>query len=71
MRAVTTVESAYAFTAASFIIILFRTLLRKLNHEKLLPDDYLMVFSIIFYAVNTAVYALTVSDISQPQWQNF
>ncbi|KUJ20068.1 uncharacterized protein LY89DRAFT_731303 [Mollisia scopiformis] len=59
MSAVATVDSAYAFTAASYAIILTRTLLRRLKHERLLPDDYLILSAMIFYAFNTAVYPIT------------
>lgn len=65
MSAVATVDSAYAFTAASYVIILARTLLRRLKHEKLLLDDYLMLFSMVFYAFNTAAYPITVSVASR------
>ncbi|KAH9217593.1 hypothetical protein DL95DRAFT_459197 [Leptodontidium sp. 2 PMI_412] len=54
------VNSAIALTAASFLIILSRTFLRRLKHEKSLPDDWLMLVSIIFYVVFTATYPIVV-----------
>jgi hypothetical protein len=61
MSAVATVDSAYAFTAASYAIILTRTLLRRLKHEKYIPDDYLMFFSMLFAALSTACYPISVN----------
>lgn len=55
------VDSAYAFTAASYAIIVTRTLLRRFKHESFLPDDYLMFFSMIFAALNTACYPISVN----------
>ena len=57
-----TVDSAYALTAASIAIILSRALLRRLRREKFQPDDYLMLFAIVFYAMNTAVYPIVVNS---------
>jgi hypothetical protein len=64
MSAVATVDSAYVLTAASYAIILTRILLRRLKHEKLLLDDYLMLLSIVFYALNTASCPITVCNAS-------
>ncbi|KAF8865719.1 hypothetical protein BDZ45DRAFT_372901 [Acephala macrosclerotiorum] len=54
------VDSAYAFTAASYAIILTRTLLRRLKHESFLPDDYLMFFSTVFATLDTACYPISI-----------
>ncbi|KAG4432288.1 hypothetical protein IFR05_012236 [Cadophora sp. M221] len=54
------VNSAIALTAASFLIILSRTFLRRLKHEKFQPDDWLMLVSIIFYVVFTSTYPAVV-----------
>jgi hypothetical protein len=59
---VMTVDSAYVLTALSYTIIACRTLLRRLKHEKFHPDDYLMLFATLLYAVNTAVYPVVVSN---------
>lgn len=64
MSAVAAVDSAYALTAASYAIILTRILLRRLKHERLLSDDYLMLFSMVFYALNTTSWPITVSNES-------
>lgn len=71
MSAVATVDSAYALTAASYAIILTRILLRRLKHERFLSDDYLMLFAMVFYALNTAAWPITVSnnDISRSSAQ--
>lgn len=55
-----TVNSAYGLTAASYAIILLRTVLRRLEHHSLKHDDYLMLLAVIFYAINTAVYLIAV-----------
>jgi hypothetical protein len=59
---VMTVDSAYILTALSYTIIAGRTLLRRLKHEKFQPDDYLMLFATLLYAMNTAVYPVAVSS---------
>ncbi|PVH79803.1 hypothetical protein DL98DRAFT_589015 [Cadophora sp. DSE1049] len=55
-----TVNSAIALTAAAFLIILSRAFLRKLKHENFLPDDWLMMVSIVFYVVFTATFPAVV-----------
>jgi hypothetical protein len=55
------VAAAYALTAASFLIILSRILLRRLKHEAFKPDDYLMLFATVLYAVFTAAFVIAVS----------
>lgn len=50
------VNSAIALTAASFLIVLSRTFLRRLKHERFLPDDWLMLVSIWIYVVFTTTY---------------
>ncbi|CZT50163.1 uncharacterized protein RSE6_11103 [Rhynchosporium secalis] len=62
------VNSAIAFTAASLIIILFRIFLRRLQHDKFLPDDWLMLISIIFYLFFTATYPIMVRASLRELW---
>lgn len=61
-----TVNSAVALTAASFLVILSRTVLRRLKHETFVPDDWLMLGSIVFYIVFTATYPVVVCTHSIP-----
>jgi hypothetical protein len=59
------VDGAYSLAAASFLIILIRTLLRRLKHQSFKPDDYLMLIAIVLFAVNTAAYPLAVSRLDR------
>lgn len=56
-----TVGVAYALTGVSFFIIISRTILRRLKHEDQLLDDYLMLGSIVFYAIASATNPVAVS----------
>lgn len=56
-----TVVSAYVLTAISYVIIVTRVVLRRLKHQSLKPDDYLMLIGMVFYAFITAVYPNVVS----------
>jgi hypothetical protein len=58
------VATAYALTAAPYLIVLFRILLRWLKHETFEPDDYLMLFGAVLYAVFTAAFVVAVSPSS-------
>jgi hypothetical protein len=57
------VDSACLLTALAHSIVLFRTILRRLKHEKLEPDDYLSLVALIFYTVTTASYLIIVSAL--------
>lgn len=58
-----TVDSAYVLTALAYVIILTRLALRRLKHERFKVDDYLMGLAMVFYALNTAVYPVAVSQL--------
>jgi hypothetical protein len=55
-----TVGVAYALTGVSFFIIISRSILRRLKHEDLLLDDYLILLSTVFYAMSTATNPIAV-----------
>ena len=66
------VDSACLLTAVAYSIVLFRIILRRLKHEKLEPDDYIILFALIFYTITTASYPIIVSvsrvsrDVAEP-----
>jgi len=55
-----TVDAAYLLTLLSFLIILSRTLFRRLKHEAFKPDDYLMLASTAIYAAYTGTFIVAV-----------
>ena len=55
------VNAAFALTVLSYVIILSRTLFRRLKHEAFKPDDYLMLVSIVIYAAYTGTFIVAVS----------
>jgi hypothetical protein len=55
------VDAAYVLTILSFLIILARTLFRRLKHEAFKPDDYLMLASTTIYAAYTGTFIIAVS----------
>jgi hypothetical protein len=55
------VDAAYVLTSLSFLIILSRTLFRRLKHEAFKPDDYLMLVSTAIYAAYTGTFIVAVS----------
>ncbi|KAF4635568.1 hypothetical protein G7Y89_g2509 [Cudoniella acicularis] len=59
---VAVVGVAFALTGVSFLIIISRTILRRLKHEEYLLDDFVMLASVVLYAVYTAVFPIAVND---------
>ena len=55
------VPSAAFLSVIAYAIIIFRILLRRLKHEKLEHDDYIMFVSLIFYTVHTVCHPNIVS----------
>lgn len=55
------VDVAVFLTAIAYAIVLFRTILRRLKHEKYELDDYVMLAALVFYTVNTVSYPIIVS----------
>jgi hypothetical protein len=55
------VDAAYVLTILSYLIILARTLFRRLKHEAFKPDDYLMLASTAIYAAYTGTFIVAVS----------
>jgi hypothetical protein len=55
------VDAAYVLTILSCLIILARTLFRRLKHEAFKPDDYLMLASTAIYAAYTGTFIVAVS----------
>ena len=55
------VDAAYVLTVLSYLIILSRTLFRRLKHETFKPDDYLMLASAAIYAAYTGTFIVAVS----------
>jgi hypothetical protein len=55
------VNSAAFLTAIAYAVVLFRTVLRRLKHEKFAPDDYVMLVALLLYTINTASYPIIVS----------
>jgi hypothetical protein len=55
------VNAAFALTVLSYLIILSRTLFRRLKHEAFKPDDYLMLASMVIYAAYTGTFIVAVS----------
>jgi len=55
------VNSAAFLTAIAYSIVLLRTVLRRLKHEKFEPDDYVMLFALLLYTINTISYPIIVS----------
>lgn len=54
------VDLGYGFTAISVIMVVLRTCIRPLNHEKYKIDDYAMIGSMILLAAITATNPLVV-----------
>jgi hypothetical protein len=54
------VDAAYALTVLSYLIILSRTLFRRLKHEAFKPDDYLVLVSTALYAAYTGTFIVAV-----------
>ncbi|RDL35282.1 uncharacterized protein BP5553_07213 [Venustampulla echinocandica] len=46
---------SYALTTISFVVIISRIVFRRLNHQKYLFDDYIVLHSMLLYTVITAV----------------
>jgi len=61
--AATTISSAYALMAISFVVVITRLVLRRLKHEQFTIDDYIMMFAVILYAIDTATYPVAVSPL--------
>ena len=59
------VNAAFALTGLSYLIILSRTLFRRLKHETFKPDDYLMLVSTAIYAAYTGTFIVAVSCHAQ------
>jgi hypothetical protein len=55
------VNAAFALTVLSYLIILSRTLFRRLKHEAFKPDDYLILASMVIYAAYTGTFIVAVS----------
>ncbi|KAE9374159.1 hypothetical protein N431DRAFT_464446 [Stipitochalara longipes BDJ] len=63
-----TVDATYLLTVLSFLIILSRTLFRRLKHEAFKPDDYLILASTAIYAAYTGTFIVAAyhgTNISQ------
>ncbi|KAI9049584.1 hypothetical protein LZ554_006610 [Drepanopeziza brunnea f. sp. 'monogermtubi'] len=56
MEQAATANSAVILTALSLLVILFRLFLRRLRHEKLLWDDWIMLGGVGVYVALTATY---------------
>ncbi|EKD16424.1 uncharacterized protein L3040_008525 [Drepanopeziza brunnea f. sp. 'multigermtubi'] len=56
MEQAATANSAVILTALSLLVILFRLFLRRLRHEKLLWDDWIMLGGMGVYVALTATY---------------
>jgi hypothetical protein len=55
------VDAAYVLTAFSYLIVMLRLTLRRLNHDRFTWDDYAIIAAAIFYGLNTAAFPIVVS----------
>lgn len=58
------VNSACLLTAVAYSIVFFRIVVRRLQHEKLEPDDYVSLIALIFYTITTVSYPVIVSCLA-------
>ena len=63
--AAATISSAWALMAVSFAVIVARLVLRRLKHEQFTIDDFIMMFAVILYAVNTGTYPVAVNSLME------
>lgn len=56
-----TISSAFALMGLSFAVIIARLVLRRFKYEQWMLDDYILIFAILLYAIDTATYPVVVS----------
>lgn len=61
------IDSAAVLTTFAYCMTILRVVLRRLKHEKLEPDDVVMVIALVFYTITTASYGIIVSVLEDRQ----
>lgn len=61
---------SYVLTTSALLVMLSRILFRRLNHQKFLVDDYIVMVSMALYTVLTAVNSVVVRIHGLPPSNN-